>query len=86
MARRKSSSKPSCRFDFRYFEERMYHAELFDGITRQDIADCLSITLSAFRYKLTGRIPFTVFEIVKIRDLLHLTPEEVGRLFFTVSV
>lgn len=39
-----------------------------EGVTQEQVAGHLGMTLSNLSYKLNGRVPFTVAEITNIRD------------------
>jgi hypothetical protein len=39
-----------------------------EGVTQEQVAEHLDMTLSNLNYKLNGTVPFTVAEVVAIRD------------------
>ncbi len=72
-------------FDFRNLAVELFRYKKFNDKTDADIARLLQITEVSLSYKLKGNIPFRMQEIAALRDLLSLSDEDIGRLFFTVK-
>ena len=55
------------------------------AMTQQDVADLIGVSLSRFNAKLNGYrgAEFSLGEVVAIKKLLSLDPEQVDRIFFT---
>lgn len=77
-------AKMKYQFDFRNLAVELFRYKKFNEKTDSDIARLLSISEVSLSYKLRGMIPFRVQEIMQLRELLGLSDEDVGRLFFTV--
>lgn len=86
MRRKKEVFDSPCEFDFRMLRVRLYQLKVFKRLEKTDVADELGITATALEYKLCNSIPFTVAEIAKLIQILNLSPDEVGSLFFTPLV
>lgn len=59
---------------------------ILKGISQQDLAYNLGISKQALNYKINGRTPFKVSEILKIQKLLKLSKEERDNIFFDYRV
>ena len=86
MRRKKEVFDSPSVFDFRMLRVRLYQLKIFKGFEKTDVADELGITATALEYKLCNSTPFTVAEIAKLIQILNLSPDEVGPLFFTPAV
>lgn len=53
-----------------------------EKINYKIVSETVGISISAFTNKMNGVSEFTLTEIIKIIDLLNLTPEEVLSIFF----
>ena len=59
---------------------------ILKGISQQDLAYNLGISKQPLNYKINGRTPFKVSEILKIQKLLKLSKEERDNIFFDYRV
>lgn len=53
-----------------------------NGISLNQLADMLEISESTLFRKLSGSSDFYRHEIIEVRRVLNLTPEEVSKIFF----
>ena len=53
------------------------------GMTQQEMADYLGISIRAYRNKEKGDAPFNQLEMILIMEKAKLTPEEAGVLFLS---
>lgn len=56
------------------------------GVSQQDLAYNLGISKQALNYKINGRTPFRINEILKIQKLLNLNNKERDDIFFDYNV
>lgn len=52
------------------------------GLTQQEMANYLGISIRAYRNKEKGEAPFNQIEMILIMEKANMTPEEAGALFF----
>ncbi len=52
------------------------------GITKRDIAKRLGISETALYHKISGEVEFKASEIVKLKEILHLTNRQRDEIFF----
>ncbi len=70
----------------------MFKTEMFrdkvreSGVTYRHIAKCLGITPQGLSMKVTGKSPFRLDEVQKIKAVLHLSSEDVMAIFFADDV
>lgn len=57
-----------------------------NGLTQEQLADMLGITIATFNYKVNNKSEFKASEIKKLASVLHLTDEEVNAIFFADKV
>jgi len=67
-------------------KEALNHAIKTSGVKKCVIAQVLGITPNALTRKLNGSVEFKSSEVVKMRDFLHLSNEDVERIFLLSSV
>ena len=53
--------------------------------TQKELAEMLGYSAAYFSQKMSGNRVFTQTDIVKIRQALHLTSEELDECFFTIK-
>lgn len=53
-----------------------------NGISLNQLADMLEMSESTLFRKLSGNSDFYRHEIIEVRSILNLTPEEVSKIFF----
>ena len=56
------------------------------GVSQQDLAYNLGISKQALNYKINGRTPFRINEILKIQKILNLNNKERDDIFFDYNV
>lgn len=56
------------------------------GYTLTEVAEYLKINPSTLHRKICGETDFTRGEIVALKELLHLTLDEVNSIFFTENL
>lgn len=57
-----------------------------NGLTQEQLADMLGITIATFNYKVNNKSEFKASEIKKLAEVFHLTDEEVNAIFFADKV
>ncbi len=53
------------------------------GLSKENIAISLGINISTFYRKFNGESDFTLSELRKLKKILHLTKDDVDRIFFS---
>lgn len=57
-----------------------------NGMTQEQLAELLGITIATINYKVNNKSEFKASEIKKLAETLHLTDEEVNAIFFADKV
>lgn len=58
-------------------------AQIRAGVSKEDIAKYLGVNLATVYRKFNGESDFTLSELRKLKKVLHLSKEDVDRIFFS---
>ncbi len=58
-------------------------AQIRAGVSKEDIAKYLGVNPATVYRKFNGESDFTLSELRKLKKVLHLTKEDVDRIFFS---
>ena len=67
-------------------EKALRHKMLDEGCSVTELAKVCEISTSALYARLNGKVCFTVGEITKAVERLHLSPEQRDQIFFAREV
>lgn len=56
------------------------------GMTQEDVAKSMKISLSAFNSKVNGATEFSLGELQKLKVLLDLSADDIDTIFFDLQV
>lgn len=58
-------------------------AQIRADVSKEDIANCLGLNIVTIYRKIDGKSDFTLSELKKLKEILHLNNDDFVRIFFS---